>query len=183
MGVRRIIALTGEKALELFQESFALTKLVSQEFKVKPALLFDTVKKLKEHARELQLEVKSLKKELLQTQIPSLLNALSLIHSLPLLVHTFGSATLEELKECAAECIKRKPGLYLLFGSHGEKLFCFGLVSAEYRNLFSLDDLINFLTISYDFKGGKTKDSFFGSCKKVNREVLENWLLKNSIVN
>ncbi len=179
IGVRRIIALTGQKALELFQESFGLTKLLSQEFKVKSPLLLDTVKKLKEHTRELQLEIRSLKKDLLQSQIPSLLNTISLIHSLPFLVHTFASATLEELKEFAAESIKRKPGFHLFFGSHEAKIFCFGLVSSEYKELFSLGDLIHFLTINYAFKGGANKDSFFGSCKKVDSQILKNWLSKH----
>ncbi len=180
VGVKRIVALTGQKAIELYLESFALSKHLSQEFKVKPNFVFDAVKKLKDQTKMLQFEVKALKKELLQSQIPSLIQNIPLIGSLPLLIHTFSTATLEELKEIAGDLIKRKSGFYLLFGGQGEKLFCFGLVSADCKISFSLQDFSLFLSEQYSFKGGTNKNSFYGSCRKINQELIRDWFLKNN---
>ena len=60
-GHRRIVAVTGPGAIELFQETFSIVKTLSQEYKVKREEVLDVVSKQKEQLKLAQQEIKQLK--------------------------------------------------------------------------------------------------------------------------
>ena len=54
-GHRRIVAVTGPRAIELFQETFDVSKQLGQEFKVKRDEILPAIAKQKEQLKQLQL--------------------------------------------------------------------------------------------------------------------------------
>ena len=69
-GHRRIVAVTGPRAVDLFQESFETIKNLSQEFKVKRNEVVHAIHKQQESIKELQHQIKQLKKQFWQSQLP-----------------------------------------------------------------------------------------------------------------
>jgi len=69
-GHRRIVAVTGPGAIKLFQESFAIVKGLSQDYKVKREEVLDTVAKQKDQLKAVQQDIKQLKRQLILLQIP-----------------------------------------------------------------------------------------------------------------
>lgn len=116
-GQRRIVAVTGPKAVELFQESFVAIKNLSQEFKVQLSHVVEAVTKQREHGKQLQLEVRKLKKQVIRSQLEDLVAQVRMISSVPLLVATLDDCTSTELKEIAHELQNKKPGLYVLLSA------------------------------------------------------------------
>ena len=71
-GNRRIVALTGPAAIELFQQTFSAMKTLGQEFKVPIEQVVDAVKKQKEQLREAQSLAKTDQKKLLPLSASSM---------------------------------------------------------------------------------------------------------------
>src|SRR5205807_1185223 len=104
---RRLVAVTGPKAIALFQELFAITKHIAQEFKVKRELIPDTLTKLKQHERELASQVKQLKQRLWRSQIAQERERITTIHTIPFLYLTFTDLDNEELKEIVNTLVQK----------------------------------------------------------------------------
>ena len=98
-GHRRIIAVTGPRALELFQETFKTIKTLSQEFKVQREQILDVIQKLKDEYKQLQNEFKNLKKQSYQHQLASWLNQTESVNGINYLYQELKDATNEELKD------------------------------------------------------------------------------------
>src|SRR5438045_4882220 len=64
-GQRRIFAVTGSKAIELFQETFNIVKIIGQEFKIKKEEVLECVSKQKDQIKELQQAIKQIKSKLI----------------------------------------------------------------------------------------------------------------------
>ena len=116
-GNKRIVAVTGLKALELFQEMFSIVKTVSWEFKVKPAAIPDVIKKQQEQSKVAQHEIKVLKKELYTYQMPHWLEAIEMIKGMPFLYLSIKETSPDELKEIVTQLDKKNPGFYFLVSS------------------------------------------------------------------
>src|SRR5690606_2117774 len=84
-GHRRIFAVTGPKAIDLFQDTFAIVKTIGQDFKIKREEVLDAVCKQKEQVKELQQKIKQLKSQLIVAQIPVWQESMDYIHSTPFL--------------------------------------------------------------------------------------------------
>ncbi len=116
-GHRRIVAVTGPRAIELFQDTFAITKTLCQEFKVKREDVINAVLEQKEQCKHLQGEIKQLKSKLWQTLVPEWESRITLLNGMPflfLLVHDY---TVEELRDIAQALNKKQPGFYFLIST------------------------------------------------------------------
>ncbi|MCF7899374.1 alanine--tRNA ligase, partial [Candidatus Babeliales bacterium] len=70
-GVRRITAITGPVAIKTFQQDFSIIKNLSEIFKTKPEEVLQAVNKQQEKLTQNIQEIKALKKQLLNLQIPN----------------------------------------------------------------------------------------------------------------
>jgi alanyl-tRNA synthetase len=172
-GNRRIFALTGPKALELMQDNFNAIKILSQEFKVKPEEVCDTVVKQTEQLHAMQLQVRTLKKQLLQTQIPLWLSGLQEINGVPYLYIHHDECVVDELRELVEQLQKKKAGLYVAVSNHDDKSVFFVSVAPEYQQIIDLAVLSEWLQKSHGLRGGGKKGTLQGGGPKVAKNLGE----------
>lgn len=162
-GNRRIVALTGLKALELFQHDFNLVKSLSQELKVPTAQLAQATQILKHDMQEMARTVKQLKKELFALKIPSIISEGSILNNgITFMRAQLVDAAPGDLKEYAESLLARQPGVVLLESKAPDKTFLFIASSDEKSvDMKKVADGLKTLGI----KGGGTQKHFQGSAE------------------
>lgn len=68
-GVRRIVAVTGPKAIDLYQQVFNISKAISQDYKITFEKIIETINKQKDNLKSSLKEVKDLKKEIIKSKL------------------------------------------------------------------------------------------------------------------
>lgn len=119
-GQRRLVAVTGPKAVELMQETYGIVKQLAQEFKIKSEQILPTIARQKEHIKALQSELKQLRKKNIRTHMPQWLTQVEMVNSLPFLYLVLDGIESELLKELAQDLIAQRPGLYVLISNQEE---------------------------------------------------------------
>jgi len=176
-GHRRITAVTGPRALELFQETFAITKNLGNEFKVQKEHVLDAVFKQKDELKKAQHEIKQLKKQMYALQIPQWLEQVETINSIPFLYQSIADATNEDLKELAQQLSTKKPGFYFLTSMSDGK----GMYVAQISPGINIDlkKIATHLKDSYGIRGGGTDKFLQGGAPSFDtrlKEDLKKWI-------
>jgi len=178
-GQRRIIAVTGRAALELFQDDFNTVKTLSNEFKVQRDAVLDAISTQKKQMQNLQSEMKQLSMQMLETQLPLWERQITTISDMPYLFLQFEGRTHEELEEIAHQLEKKKPGLYVLMSKvDGRSLFLVALSSILKQKL-SLKELAAWLKDEFGLCGGGSPIQIQGGGSPIDKqlkEVLAVWL-------
>jgi alanyl-tRNA synthetase len=183
-GHRRIFAVTGPKAIELFQQDFGIVKNLCQEFAIKPDAVVDTVHKQRDQIKELQTHLKSLKKQAWQSRMGEWEKQITTVGSRPFLFVHVTDLTNDELKEIATILSAKKPGLYFLVSSDatGKSSFLCKL-SSQFTSAVNLKNFAAWLKETSGLRGGGSADTVQGGGEKVDatlQEQIKNWLHKNS---
>jgi len=152
-GTRRLVAVTGPKAVELFQQDFNAVKTLATDFKVPTAEVVPAAHKQLELVTHLQHEIKQLKRQLVQSQIPTWIAAQEMVGSVPYLFLQIPQATAEDLREISQALIKAKPGFYFLISSTDEKSSFVATVSPDLGAKLNLKSLQTLLA-SLGLRGG-----------------------------
>ncbi len=186
-GVKRIFAVTGPRALELFQDNFDTVKSLSQEFKVPQEKVLDAIEKQKEQVKLLNSQLKNLKTKLYKYQIPDLISKVKNIDNtdLPFLyINLDDNLNNNDLKNMALELDKIKPGFYFIVNNAGNnKAIFLALLSDKLCPLIDLKELSIFLkskNISGGSKGNIIQGGFenFDIINKNLEQDLKNWIHK-----
>ena len=178
-GNRRIVAVTGPKAVELFQESYGAVKKLSQEFKVQPHEVLSAINKQKDQLKVLQTEVKQLKKQIMETQLPAWLSRVEMVGTTPFLFLELPEASGEELKDLAATLQKQKPGFYFLVSSTDAKSSFVAAVSPEFSAAVKIKDFQIWLQENLGLRGGGSALSVQGGGPRLEKswsEKIKQWL-------
>jgi alanyl-tRNA synthetase len=101
-GHRRIVAVTGPGAINLFQETFNIVKTLGHEYKVKREDVLDGIGKQKEQLRVAQQEIKHLKSQLIHAQIPGWVASIDCSGTVPFLFIEIADSVAEDLRAIAA---------------------------------------------------------------------------------
>ena len=120
-GNRRVVAVTGPKALELFQDSFETVKQLGQEFKVQAHQVVDAVAKQREQLRQAQSEAKQLCKQLWQAKLPTWLKDEQKVGKIPFLFICLPGTGAGELREIAGALLDKKSGFFFLGGGQDDR--------------------------------------------------------------
>lgn len=182
-GHRRIVAVTGTGAIDLFQETFTIVKQLSQEFKIKRENVVDSTLKLKNQNKELQSEVRHLKKQIWHAQLEIYKGQITTIHSMPFLYVAFNNASNEDLREMATELSQKKPGFYFLLSAVNNRCIFLGSLSSEFANKLDLTKFATWLKDKHDLHGGSTKNSVRGGGDTFEAHLgdrIKGWLEKHS---
>jgi alanyl-tRNA synthetase len=180
-GHRRITAVTGPKAIELFQQVYDTVKQLSQEFKVQKEEVLAAVNKQRDEVKQLHHKIKQLKKIVSQAQIPQLLSEAETVRGIPFLAITIANATNEELKEIAQTLNTKKPGFYFLASGVDDKGIFVAMVSPNFSDKLNLKNFASFLKDEFAIKGGGTGTTLQGGMGKFSTELKEGikrWLQK-----
>jgi alanyl-tRNA synthetase len=181
-GNRRIFAVTGPKALELFQESYRTVKTLSQEFKVQPHEVLNSVEKQKEQLKSLQTEIKSLKKKIVATQLPTWLAQVESVNEIPFLFLELEETPGDELKELAQQMQRQKPALYFLISSTDEKSAFIASLAPELSEKVDLKQFQTWIREELGLRGGGNKVALQGGGPRLEKtwaEQIKNWLKKS----
>jgi alanyl-tRNA synthetase len=183
-GQRRIVAVTGPKAVEIFQESFSTVKTLSQEFKVQNNQVVDAVNKHRDHYKHAQTEVRKLKKQLLHLQLPALVDQVKMVGNVPLLIAHFEEYSGAELKEIAHELLRKKPALYVLLSATEQGAVFYTEAAQQFANELDFQALRTWLEKQGLRSGGKGTMLQGGGTLTVSKHAfdteLANWLKSRS---
>lgn len=153
-GQRRMVALTGYKALAEFQQDFGIVKKLGQDFKVKSDQIFTFVDGLQNKIKEQQKETAALKSELMKLQVPQLLQQAKLIGQMPALILELKKVTIDDMRLMVQEMQKQKPGFYMLLSQLADKTMFVANVDKKYEQQVAFADLKAWLQKEYQLQGG-----------------------------
>ena len=120
-GNRRIVAVTGPGALDLFQEDFNITKQLSQNFKIQTKEIIQAVDKQAHDIKKARSEITALKKELLKLQIPQICLNKKTVQNIAFVSHEFIDADSSLLQEAAEILSKNINGIALTYSNKNQK--------------------------------------------------------------
>jgi alanyl-tRNA synthetase len=168
-GNRRIVALTGPKAVELFQENFNSVKSLSQEFKVKPNEVVATTLKQQELLKEAQNNLAKIKKQLWLSQLDGWQKQVKVINNLPVLSLVLQDFDANDLREIAQALNQKQAGLYILVSNQSEQKSSFiCLLDAKLNSSFDLKAFANKLKLEFNLRGGGKDMVIQGGGPKIN---------------
>ncbi len=171
-GNRRIFAVTGPKALELMQDNFNTVKTLSQEFKVKPQDVLQTVLKQTEQLQLAHSTIKNLKKELLFHHVQTWKNQIEVINDVPFLYKQLDGSTNEDLKDVIEHLQKNKPGFYVMVSNISDSSSIFFVsLAPEYENIIDLKTLSTWLHTSAGLRGGGKRGTIQGGGPRIIQDL------------
>lgn len=166
-GTRRLFALTGPEAVKNYQQTFAATKKLAEQFKVKPEEVVSAVHKLQEDNQKLQSQLKQLKKQLLKAQLPTWQQAIEQCGKVPFLYLTLENADADDMRLVAQELEKSKPGLYMLISTDASGRCSFLAHAAKGIEQIVPIKQLGELLKAHELRGGGSASSIQGGGAKV----------------
>jgi len=165
-GHRRIVALTGPRSIELFQDTFNDIKNLSQQFKVKREEVVETIEKQTATLKSAQQEIKQLKKLLCQVKIPQWVKRIEQIGKIPFLfIHLDGMGN-EELRDIAGQLMSTKSGFYVLVGSLEGKHLVLCSLAPKLITTMNLKEFGTWAKEKLGLRGGGSPEMFQGGMAK-----------------
>ena len=177
-GNRRIVAVTGPGAVQLFQQSFAAIKTLGQEFKVPADQVLDAIKKQREALKEAQTAIKELKKNMYHHLMPEWIKRCEKYKAVPVLYLSIKDASSEDLRDIAQEFMKVQPGLYFLVGQTPARATYFVSVAPTLAHHINMKDFAEWLK-SQGLQGGGSGTTLQGGAPQIGLEFeynLKKWL-------
>lgn len=179
-GHRRIFAVTGPKAIDLFQETFNAVKTLSQDYKVKREDVLDMVSKQKEQLKSAQQEIKQLRQQLVVSQIPAMLQNVEQINNIPFLCVYDTGMSVEDMRALVTMLEQKQPGFYFVY-NHGlpqEPVSFYAAVSSQFAAAIDMKQFGAWLQ-TQGLRGGGSKNSIQGGGEKFNPQLgatIKQWI-------
>lgn len=179
-GNRRIFAVTGPVALELYQTNFNDLKELSQEFKVQANEVLETVQKQKDQLRKTQQLLQQARAALWQAQIPTWLATTVNYNAVPYLFLDLNHSEPSELREIANKLMQQKPGLYFLVSQNPETqaVQFIAVLAKNFSTQISLKKLASWLVDNFEIRGGGNELSLQGGGPQLDLNQLRIKLAK-----
>jgi alanyl-tRNA synthetase len=177
-GHRRIVAVTGPGAINLFQETFDVIKALSQDYKVKREEVLDVVIKQKEQLKSTQQEIKQLKQQLIVMRIPEWLQSVEYVNDIPFLCINIPGLSVEDMRLIVQQFEQKLPGFYFVTSSSGHQTMFYTAVSQTYTHIIDMKQFAVWLS-SQGLRGGVAKNSIQGGGEKYNPQLsidIKQWL-------
>ncbi|OGB97233.1 alanine--tRNA ligase [candidate division TM6 bacterium RIFCSPHIGHO2_12_FULL_36_22] len=180
-GTRRIVAITGNKALETFQDDFNIIKHLSHEFKVQPQEVLGAVSRQQSTIQTLNMEVRQLKKQLYNTCITQWANQIKTVNDIPFLLITLEYAANDEMRDIANQLKDIKPGFYILISNNDDRS-AFIATAAPSVNV-NLKEFSEWLKNEHGLRGGGNDQVIQGGGNRLDTsmltEAIKAWISKS----
>jgi len=179
-GMRRITAVTGAQALELFQLCFKTIKGLGQQYKVHLDAVYETAEQHLDLMRDQAKQIKQLKKLLIKYQVPEYLKDSKPVNGLSLVAVALSESDLEEVRETALALIAAQEVCAVVASKTAEKVTFVVALSPSLKNKCDLHDLVKALQEKHQIRSGGTPAVIQGSCPAtVNvADIVRAWLAK-----
>lgn len=152
-GQRRIVALTGPKAVALAQDTFAIVKTLTQEFKVQSHEVLDAIAKQQEQVKELQHQTRLLRKKIWKAQLPMWADSISQVGEVPFaMIYLEDQA--DQLKDIATALLQKKDGLYVVVNKSDERYMFVAALSENLKGVCDMKAFAQFLKDDCGLRGG-----------------------------
>lgn len=181
-GHRRIFAVTGHKAIDLFQETFDIVKTLSQEFKAKREEVLAHVEKQKDTIKELNNEIKAIKRQLWKSQLPVWETKVTSVGKVPYLFLSLEDFSNEDLREVVSHLNSKKPGFYFFTSMTDDKGIFLSSLARELAANVNLKNFASWLKDTHGLRGGGSDTSLQGGGAKFDAklgESIQDWLKSN----
>jgi len=152
-GNKRIVALTGPKAIELYQDLFNDAKVLSQEFKVPQNQIVAAIKKQRDQLKASNDEIKNLRKEVYSAKINEWATKSKVIKHIPFLFLELNNVS--DIEQIAEMLVNNKPGFYFVINKSAESISFMAIVSKDLANKVNMKDFGNWLRTQGALGGGK----------------------------
>lgn len=150
-GTRRIVAITGPKACELFQHAFSTVKDIAQTFNVPVLKTREAFEKQREQLKHAQAQLKATRKQLLKTLMPQWIAQAQKAGALSIVFEASTDIMPDEPRELVQELLGHISGIVMIVSTAHDKI---SFAAAVSKNLpFSTKDFGTFLK-SQGFSGG-----------------------------
>jgi len=154
-GTRRIVAVTGARALELFQQSYGQVKALSEKFKVKPEAALEAVVKQETEVATLLSELRQVKKKLLQASIPTFAEQINASTAIPQLFLSLEEGDIESMRSVCQALDAQKQGFYFVYHVAAGKSQYVAWTSKNFLNTLPHQELLALLKDMHLQGGGK----------------------------
>jgi len=179
-GHRRIVAVTGSKAIKLFQDSFNTIKKLSQEFKVKRTEVVNQVVKQKEQVKKLQSNIKQLRKQIWNAQLPLWEKQIEVINAIPFCFIKLDNIRTDELREIAHLLLQKKSGFYFLVSTTDNHSLFYSTIASEFEKQINLQNFAVWLKDKFNLHSGSQKNNILqGGGGKFNvdlKDAIKKWI-------
>ncbi len=179
-GQRRIVALTGPGAVELFQQTFATVQALSSQFKVKQDQVLTTIEKQTQQLHEAQVSVRQAKKRVWQDRIPQWVSSIKFLNALPFLYQYIPDQTALELKEIVNSLAVNADAFYFLVSGDQTKTVYYALLSPKVKDALNLTALSLWLKANFSLSGGVKAPALQGGGPWIDvqklDQALQEWL-------
>jgi len=178
-GQRRIVAITGGKALAEYQKDFALVKDLSQNLKVKSEEITESVESLQNKIKEQQKEIKNLKQYQWTSLVPDWLESAQIVKDVSYVFLSLPNAQPDELREIGTLLQQKQPGFYFLIITQDGKSSFFATLHKDLQNNIDMKALKSFLEKECGLRGGGNQISLQGGgaaiddCEKRLKDFLQ----------
>jgi alanyl-tRNA synthetase len=179
-GHRRIVAVTGPRAMALFQEIFNTTKALCQEFKVQREDIVGAIAKQREEIKELHAHIKKVRSQLMHAQLHSWQQQIEVVNGVPFLLISVEDGTVQELRDIAHTLNQKQPGLYMVVSAtaDGKSLFV-ATLDERYTTAIDMQKFGAWLKDSHGLKGGVNKNAIQGGGGTINanlKQAIKDWI-------
>jgi alanyl-tRNA synthetase len=178
-GHRRIVAVTGHKAIDLFQETFDIVKNLCQEFKAKREEVLEHIARQKETIKELGTTIKQLKKQMWKTMLPQWEQQVMVINDIPHLFLALDDYSAEELREIVSHLNSKKPGFYFVTSTSEGKLNFLATVAPQFKDRLNMKNFALWLKDNHGLRGGASDSTLQGGGAKIDPNLnlaIQEWL-------
>lgn len=170
-GTRRIVAVTGPKALELYQQCYRDLKSLSESFKVKVHQVAAAVGKQQENIGALQSELKQTKKQLLQANLSSFIAQIDTSTAVPTAFIVLKEADGDTLRSICQGLDQHTPGFYFVATNNGDKCQFLSWTSTSLRDRIEHGAIMNLLK-EHGLRGGGKPGTIQGGGPAVDGAVI-----------
>ena len=181
-GHRRIFAVTGSQALQLFQQTFNTVKTLSQEFKVPRDQVLQMIEKQKDQLKKLQLQIRQLKKQTLQSSIEIWQSQIKPINNVPFLFLSLEGYANDELRDIVKKLSQKTPGFYFLISTHNGKTIFLSDISKEFAAQINMKKFSAFIKEKHNLRGGGSLTTIQGGGPAIDKNLessIVNWINKS----
>lgn len=181
-GHKRIVAVTGPKALELFQANFGIVKTLCQEFAVQKEDLVSVVLKNKEQIKHLETSIKNLNDKIWRAQLPQWQSQIETINGIPFLAFEIEEADAHVLREIHTALMHKNPGFYFTIARNHDRAAFLASVSTPYATQAQMPLFATWLKDKHQLRGGGKAGSLQGGGAKFNAHLIteiKDWFGKN----
>lgn len=181
-GHKRIVAVTGPKALELFQSYHGTVRTLCQEFAVQKEDIVPTALKQKEHIKQLEAALEQANNKLWRAQLPIWEKQITIINGIPFLAFDLEQAQPQVLREIHAILTAKNPGFYFTIAHNDGKATFLATASPAHKDRIPMAIFGSWLKDKHQLRGGIKQDSIQGGGGKFDANLIDSikeWITNN----